>query len=51
VKHARQLHIDAEQRLAGDDGMVVDAADARAEQAVVLGVLELPAILGFQLLQ
>ncbi len=40
VEHARQLHVDAEERLAGDDGGVVHAAHPRAQQFVVLGILQ-----------
>ena len=40
VQHAGQLHVDAEQRLARDDLLIVDAGHARAEELEVLGILE-----------
>ena len=40
VQHPRQLHVDAEQRRARDDLLIVDAGHARAEQLEVLRVLE-----------
>jgi hypothetical protein len=40
VQHPRQLHVDAEQRLAGDDLPVVDPARELADDLVVLRVLE-----------
>src|SRR5690606_7566364 len=41
VVHAGYGLVDAEQRLSGDDRVIVDAADAAAEQPEVLAILEL----------
>ena len=38
--HVRQPHVDAEQRLAGDDLVVVDAVDARADQSIARRILQ-----------
>jgi hypothetical protein len=40
VLHAGNDDVDPEQRFAGDDLLVVDTRDARAEEVIVLGVLE-----------
>ncbi|MCG3189220.1 MAG: hypothetical protein LKCHEGNO_01507 [Burkholderiaceae bacterium] len=39
--HIRQLHVDAVQRLAGDDGTAIDVAVAPAQQPPVLALLQL----------
>ena len=41
VQHARQAHVDAKQRLAGDDGEVVDTADTGTQKLVVARILQL----------
>ena len=43
VQHSRQLDVDAEERLAGDDRVGIYAGLRMANDAVILGVFELDA--------